>query len=488
MTTRQWKNITNYIDTVGTTPKTFSFNKKQNLVKVTTRGNANVTYAIGSQSGTLTPGQSISVAEKITSFNLTSASGTQTIEVWATEDSTQIQEPQTINDQLGDKISKSRRGHKKGLLIENFSANTEWTLQGGTSMAVDTVFTNNGLSSIRIVANAVATFIRRTTRTFDLSAAKAIKLSIYVEDRTKVDKVSLYLSNDTGFANFYNFVTNGTALVDGWNDILINTAKGSVTGAPTLANRISALQVRVDPVSGQNASVVFDGITIDEQQKAKLLFTVDDGWITQYTECFKRLNEKGFKATLAVIPTKVGTTNYVTLANLQELYGYGWDLVNHTNTHVHLGDWDKPTQDSELRIAYNYLMSQGFTRAASIAVLPYGSFNNDTLDIVKTQYRSSRSLIEAMETSPPNNIALTKVHNLLPTVTTATATGWIDDAIATGGTIIFLNHRFGDPAANGGDTMFYNPPDFQTIVDYVYSKKDQIDVVTYSEWLDILNL
>lgn len=88
MTIKQWQNITNYMDTVGTTLKTFTFNKTQNFVQVTVRGNDNVTYSIGSQSGTLTPGQSKSVSEKITSFTLTALSGTQTIEVWATEDGT----------------------------------------------------------------------------------------------------------------------------------------------------------------------------------------------------------------------------------------------------------------------------------------------------------------------------------------------------------------------------------------------------------------
>lgn len=92
MTIRQWQNITNYMDTVGTTLKTFSFNKTQNLVRATLKGNANVTYTIGSQSGTLTPGQSITVTELITSFNLTAVSGTQTVEVYATEDGTQQKE------------------------------------------------------------------------------------------------------------------------------------------------------------------------------------------------------------------------------------------------------------------------------------------------------------------------------------------------------------------------------------------------------------
>lgn len=89
MTTTDWNNITDYMDTVGTTPKTISFNKTQNFVKVTTRGNASITYTIGTKSGTLTSGQNISVSEKITSFTVTATSGVQTIEIYATEDGTE---------------------------------------------------------------------------------------------------------------------------------------------------------------------------------------------------------------------------------------------------------------------------------------------------------------------------------------------------------------------------------------------------------------
>jgi lysophospholipase L1-like esterase len=92
MTKTDWENVTHYIDTVGTTLKIFSFNKPQDFVKVTTKGNANVTYTIGTQSGTLTPGQSVTVSEVITSFTLTAVSGLQTIEVFAKEAGTEKEE------------------------------------------------------------------------------------------------------------------------------------------------------------------------------------------------------------------------------------------------------------------------------------------------------------------------------------------------------------------------------------------------------------
>lgn len=138
MTLTDWNNITNYMDSVGTTLKTFTFNKTQNFVKVTTRGNASVTYTIGSQSGTLTSGQSVSVSENITSFTLTATSGTQTIEVWATEDGTEKTED-TSNDvttQLAE-ITKYIVGAPPHRHVTINSAYSQWSLDGTPSAVIE---------------------------------------------------------------------------------------------------------------------------------------------------------------------------------------------------------------------------------------------------------------------------------------------------------------------------------------------------------------
>jgi lysophospholipase L1-like esterase len=89
MGVRDWEIVTLYVDSVGTSNKTVSFPKTQSLIRVTNKGNTNITYTIGTQTGTLTPGQNKSVAEKLTSFTIASVSGTQPFEVYATEDGTE---------------------------------------------------------------------------------------------------------------------------------------------------------------------------------------------------------------------------------------------------------------------------------------------------------------------------------------------------------------------------------------------------------------
>jgi lysophospholipase L1-like esterase len=100
-----WDVVTNYTDVVTTTLKTVTFPKVQEQVYLRNQGNANFTYTIGSQSGTLTPGQSVTVNQDVNSFTLQAVSGTHTFELRAKEKGTEIDEidnnvPSDVSAQL----------------------------------------------------------------------------------------------------------------------------------------------------------------------------------------------------------------------------------------------------------------------------------------------------------------------------------------------------------------------------------------------------
>jgi hypothetical protein len=96
-----WDVVTNYSDVVTTTLKTVTFPKVQEQVYLRNQGNANFTYTIGSQSGTLTPGQSVTVNQDVSSFTLQAVSGTHTFELRAKEKGTEIEEaPSDVPSQI----------------------------------------------------------------------------------------------------------------------------------------------------------------------------------------------------------------------------------------------------------------------------------------------------------------------------------------------------------------------------------------------------
>lgn len=220
-----------------------------------------------------------------------------------------------------------------------------------------------------------------------------------------------------------------------------------------------------------------------KQNKANIIFTMDDGWETQYTRGFQILKDNGIKGSIAVIPSKIGTEGYMSLRQLNTLYRSGWDLMNHTNTHRHLASLNKQEQKSELNDAREWLNKRCFTRASNIAVFPYGSYNQGTLKTLQEEhYRSARTIKDGIQS---NNIKKYEVRtiNLLPSTDISWVKDQIDLAIKTKQAIVFTNHRFDKKADKA--QMNFDPEKFKTIVNYVVSKKDELNILTYSEWLDL---
>jgi hypothetical protein len=97
-------NVTVYKDTVGPQQQTYTFLTSQERVILKNSGSKNITYTVGSQSGSLGPSQSVEVKETITSINLTAEQGTQQFEIWADESGTKGISPEAVQS-LGDQVS-----------------------------------------------------------------------------------------------------------------------------------------------------------------------------------------------------------------------------------------------------------------------------------------------------------------------------------------------------------------------------------------------
>jgi hypothetical protein len=97
-------NVTAYKDTVGPQQQTYTFLTAQERVILKNSGSKNITYTVGSQSGTLGPSQMVDVKETISSINLTAEQGTQQFEIWADESGTKGTSPEAVQS-LGDQVS-----------------------------------------------------------------------------------------------------------------------------------------------------------------------------------------------------------------------------------------------------------------------------------------------------------------------------------------------------------------------------------------------
>ncbi|MFF2528582.1 hypothetical protein ACFVS2_06675 [Brevibacillus sp. NPDC058079] len=99
--------------------------------------------------------------------------------------------------------------------------------------------------------------------------------------------------------------------------------------------------------------------------------------------------------------------------------------------------------------------------------------------------RADRTVQEDAATTPPPDKRTIKIRNVDHTITPATLKGHIDNAASVWGVCLFMFHKLVNAASS---SIEYNVSNFQEFVDYTYSRRDDIDSVTLSEWLDSCGL
>jgi parallel beta-helix repeat protein len=157
MTKIDWEVVTNYIESVGTTDTVFPFNKPQDLVKVTNGGGNNLIYTIGSKTGTLTPGQSITVQETISNITLRASVGKQSFQVWATEAGTEKDEESVAPDLSGiqsqvDSLTTSLTQKAQQSALDKINGENAYHVQGvGDGITDDSQAFIDALSASDIV-------------------------------------------------------------------------------------------------------------------------------------------------------------------------------------------------------------------------------------------------------------------------------------------------------------------------------------------------
>lgn len=222
----------------------------------------------------------------------------------------------------------------------------------------------------------------------------------------------------------------------------------------------------------------------DLHQKGRVIFVFDDNWSTQYTVAYPILAAKGFPATIAVIPSKVGDQEYMSLEQLKDVYQNGWDLINHTYHHRKLSQLDYEEQKDEMIQAKQWLDKHCFTKASNIVAYPYGDFNQVSVEVLQDEaFRSARTVKEGFEGEDPNSLYQVTVKHLSTVTEVKEVKSWINEVIRHKSTVLLLNHRF-ENLENDSEMMGYDPKKFQVIVEYLDQRRKDVEVITYLEWLD----
>jgi peptidoglycan/xylan/chitin deacetylase (PgdA/CDA1 family) len=215
------------------------------------------------------------------------------------------------------------------------------------------------------------------------------------------------------------------------------------------------------------------------KDKAHVVFTMDDGWLSEYTESYPILSKYGFKGSVAVIPSRVGRERYMSLDQLRELHDKGWDLLNHTFHHYDLSKLSKDQQREEVNSAREWMSTHCMPENSDVVVYPYGTYNKSMEEVIKEEgYRGARSL-ESVQKGDKHSELLVLYPGLKP----SDVKDIIDKAVESRQDIILVNHKFSLEADKYD--MNYDPKDFEAVVKYIASQKDQLEVITYSQWMKL---
>ncbi len=225
---------------------------------------------------------------------------------------------------------------------------------------------------------------------------------------------------------------------------------------------------------------------------AKISFTFDDGFTSNYTQAAPTLAKYGLTGTSYVTTGCVGMTKapnkcradsdatYMTWTQIKDLKSkYGWEIGSHTATHPYLATFDAsdgqpnkltPTQvTNELVNSKAALAAQGIN-ATSFAS-PYGDYNMPVLAEIAKSYSSQRGFQDFGMNQWPNSDYLLRVKPVQEGVTVANVKTAIDQAITSKQWLVLVMHDIKTNPSTDPDNYQYATSKLDQIAAYVKSKQ-----------------
>lgn len=366
-----------------------------------------------------------------------------------------------------------------------------WNFAYGADASVDNTNKVSGEGAIKLIKNNVTTnyFALQGAVTCDLSKSSDFGYSFYVADKTNIASIGLVLfTDDVNYSSYYVNYFGNWEMTNGWNTVKRNIADFSPGGTPDLS-QIKAIRFVVNLVSDQATEVNFDKITTSiqgTQGKSEILFNFEDGYYETYTKALPMLESKGFKATVWPIKSYIDYQGmeFLDEVDLENLYRAGWDIGNITvNYPTNFSSMTYEQKKAEYQNAKLWLEAKGWTRAANTVTYPLGYYDQDILNIMtELNIKAARGNVYGIQSVPVENMYNLKTISIGSEVPVSLIKTEIDNAIATGSTVMLTVHKIADTATNSYTT---STAQLQEIVDYVAAKtaSGDIEVATMSKWL-----
>lgn len=205
--------------------------------------------------------------------------------------------------------------------------------------------------------------------------------------------------------------------------------------------------------------------------------TFDDGWASQYKNALPILNKYGLKATFYIISGELNDQpDYMSTAQIQNLYSQGMEIGSHTITHSDL------TGVSQSKLVQEMSQSQATLQNAIGAPVvnfayPYGAYNAETISVGQQYYQSQRTVNQGYNTEDNLDLTQLKIYEVDSDISTAQVQEWIQGAITQKSWLILVYHEVG--TSIGGDIYHVSTANLDANMNYL--KNSGVAVVTVNQ-------
>lgn len=378
-----------------------------------------------------------------------------------------------------------------GSSLDNFESIGAWNKVRRGTLVLDSVNKMEGNSSLKLSSQVVngggSTIIERTNSTpLDLSNISNLQMGFYTDDPAKIKSISVaFYSDDVYYSGYSINYIGGYELSQGWNKIIRTLNDFTPYDSGVALTNIKCIRISVNANEGCNTVLGLDDFRVNIEGSTKILFTFDDAWKDVLTNGHSIMEEKGYKGTLWAVKdfAENEPQEFLTVEELNTMYNNGWDIGNHSMEHL---DTIAELPDSEARVHYevnlNWLLQNGWTRAADHVCYPQGSHDLELIEVLKSLgVKTARTTIYAITPVSAEDIYRLKTIPVGKDIPMSLIKSEIDKAVQSVSSIMFMYHRI---EQNPVDVYSVSIDSFQEIVNYVYNKdiEGKLDVTTISQW------
>lgn len=374
----------------------------------------------------------------------------------------------------------------QGTLLDDFENSVVWTLNGlnASYITTDTINFKEGMRGLKLVTkNGDKVYATRKIHK-NFSNTKNFAFDMYVYNATTLGYITFYLASQNHWSKYFSY-TIDSPFVNGWNHFVIRKSDMNNIGGEDWNNTMITFRLTAYPVNGSDTNVTIDNFRYNVIERAKVIFNFDDGTSGDSDIVEPILSMNNQKAVSFVPIDWLNSPDYMTIDNLKKLQSAGWDISSHTVSHPNLTALDDSALVAELNNSYDWLVNNGFQKTAGFIAYPYGYWNDNVIAKTKQRYIFARGVKSGIEQhlSPGYgyNLYKLKIVDIYKGITVQSVKDKIDFAIDQGGLIILVFHRI--VYSNPSESQYLSS-DLQQISDYIKSRSSDIDVVTFSDYVN----